>query len=116
MFFIFLIDFSLAHKDVIKGLFNQHVQNVIILMFKQQTNQPCKKSYLANPSQYTITSNRYAMTQHLQQLIVVQVHLRHHQNAVHRRTEHIHQLVYHRLTLQLLQVLSQCLGTSIGVI
>lgn len=66
MLLIVLVDLPLANENMIEWFFNEHMQNVTVLMFEKQRDQVPKKLHLADLLQDAHTRNRYAMTQYLQ--------------------------------------------------
>ena len=82
MFLVLFVYLPLADKDVVEGLFDQHVQYVIVLVLEEEVDEDAEKTDLAYLGEDTGAGDRYAVAEHLQQFVVVEVHLSHGADAV----------------------------------
>jgi hypothetical protein len=82
MFLVLFVYLPLADKDVVEGLFDQHVQYVIVLVLEEEVDEDAEKTDLAYLGEDAGARYRYAVAEHLQQFVVVEVHLSHGADAV----------------------------------
>lgn len=106
MSFVVFVYLALTNKDMIKGFFDEHVQNVALLVPKEQIDEIAEETYLADAAQNAVAGNRNAVAEHLEHPEVVEVHPGSTHDAAQSPAEHPQHLLDHRLLLHLLRVLA----------
>lgn len=72
MFFIQFIDLPLTDEDMQETLLNQHMQNIILFMLEQQSNQATKKPGLLNGLKNLLAGDGDTVTENFQKLVLVE--------------------------------------------
>ncbi len=106
MFFVFIALLFICCKNSIERFFDEHVQNVALLVPKEQIDEIAEETYLADAAQNAVAGNRNAVAEHLEHPEVVEVHPGSTHDAAQSPAEHPQHLLDHRLLLHLLRVLA----------
>ena len=75
VFLVLIVDISLADENMVEGLFNQHMKDVVVLMFEKQVNESAKETYFTDLAEDLVAGNRNAVTEQLEQSVVIKVYL-----------------------------------------
>ncbi len=62
---IFLVNLPLAYKHMIEGFFNQHMEDIVVLMLEKQSNEAPKEFGVADLLEYLHARNGNAVAEDL---------------------------------------------------